>query len=404
MSVADVAVSQVVDSRRPLAGLRVLCLAEQYPGPYATLILADLGADVIMVERSPGGDPSRGLPAFFESLNRDKRSVVIDLKQPAGVDALHRLAATADVFIEGFRPGTVDRLGVGWEALREVNPRLVYLSISGFGQDGPYRLRPAHDLSIQAAAGLLAPASSQEIGFSGGLAIGDLTSGMFAVIGALSALRARDERGVGSYVDVSMMDCLVSLMTSQLGPALNRQPSPWLDEEPGYGVYPASDGLLTLSISQEQPFWRALCTELGMPEAGQMDVPTRRGRCEELRAQIADRISCETRAHWSDVFERAGVPFALVSELADVVDDPHIAARGLFVDLPAGADHPRRRHVRQPLAFDGEHYGPAGHMPRLGEHTLEVLAAAGFTPGELRDLVDAGAVGTAPPAQPSGER
>ena len=143
------------DAARPLAGMRVVSMAEQYPGPYATMIMSDLGAEVVIVERPGTGDPARQFPPFFAALNRGKRSVAIDMKTSEGVAALRRLVANADIFLEGFRPGTADRLGIGWEELRAVNDALVYVSISGFGQDGPYRLRPAHDLSYQAAAGLL---------------------------------------------------------------------------------------------------------------------------------------------------------------------------------------------------------------------------------------------------------
>jgi crotonobetainyl-CoA:carnitine CoA-transferase CaiB-like acyl-CoA transferase len=173
--------------RPPLTGVRILCLAEQYPGPYATLLLADLGAEVIIVERPGGGDPARLFPSFHGALNRNKRSLALDLKDEVDRARLFRLVETADVFMEGFRPGTISRLGFGPETLRAAHPRLVYVSISGFGQDGPYRDRPAHDLSYQAAAGLL----SQMTGTTAStppsdIAIGDLSSGLFAALGIVT--------------------------------------------------------------------------------------------------------------------------------------------------------------------------------------------------------------------------
>jgi crotonobetainyl-CoA:carnitine CoA-transferase CaiB-like acyl-CoA transferase len=377
----------------PLDGIRVVCLAEQYPGPFATLLLADLGADVLVVERPAGGDPSRVLPAFHEALNRNKRSVAIDLKSSAGLDTLRRLVEHADIFLEGFRPGTAERLGFGRDSLHALNPRLVYVSISGFGQDGPYRDRPAHDLSFQAVAGLLAPVDPNQGDLSGGLAIGDLTAGLFATIGALSGLQARERSQIGSYVDVSMMDCLVSLMTSKLVPLLNGEPNPWLDSEPGYGVYPASDGLLTLSISHEEKFWRSLCEVLDLPDAGRMDASARQRKCAALRTQIAERLSQHTRDHWSAVFDPAGIPFGPVNELDDVIDDPHVKARGLVATIAGDDVRSQRRHIRQPLKVNGSGHAPHKHVPKLGEHTRQVLAdMAGLSEAEITHLFDVGVV------------
>lgn len=378
------------ESKGPLAGLRVLCLAEQYPGPYATLLMSDLGAEVIVVERPGGGDPARSLPIFHESLGRNKSSVALDLKDPDGLDALLRLASASDVFLEGFRPGTADRLGFGWEALHTANPELVYVSISGFGQDGPYRTRPAHDLSFQAMAGLLADIAPDQVGFDGGIALGDLASGMFATIGALAALRQRERSAEGSYVDVSMMDCLISMMTSQVAPVANRASEEWLESEPGYGVYPTADGQITLSISVEEHFWRSLCDVLDMSVAHDMDVPARRANCEELRAAIAQRLAKHPTAHWETILDGARIPFGPVNSLQQVIDDPHVQDRGLLVEVPnAGHNGSTRVHVRQPLKFDGDGLGPSRSAPKLGAQTREVLTTvAGMAPDKVNDLVE----------------
>jgi len=361
----------------PLRGVRVVSMAEQYPGPYATLILADLGADVILVERPDGGDPARQFPAFFDSLNRNKRSVALDLKSPDGLGALRRLVAGADVFLEGFRPGTAERLGVGWDDLRAVNPRLVYVSISGYGQTGPYRLRPGHDLSYQAGAGMLFPqAESDEALPLSPVQVGDLSAGTLAATAVGVALFARERTGEGQYVDVSMFDGLVSWMTTALVPVMNRTGEPGFPIEAGYGVYRCGDGRwLSLSVAHEDHFWRRLCQVLGLPaDVGALEAPERRRRVEELRGLLAQRLAGRGRDAWVAALDAADVPCAPVAGLDEVAADPHVRARGLLVGSPAGDGRPGRRHVRQPLAFN-HRPGPAEvrPAPALGQHSAEVL-------------------------------
>ena len=367
----------------PLSGIVVLSLAEQYPGPYATLLMADLGADVILVERPSGGDPARQFPGFYEALNRNKRSVVVDLKSEQGRADLLRLVEAADVLLEGYRPGTMDRLGIGINRLHEVNPRLVIASISGFGQDGPYRDRPAHDLSYQATAGMLHELlPEQRTGPVSQLAIGDLSSGMFAMIGVLAALLQRDRTGKGSHVDVSMTDGLVSWMSTQLVPRLNGQPLAGLEHEPGYGVFRTADGLITLSVAHEDWFWKPLCAVLGMDDFATYTATERVANEHALRDRITDVLATKPRDEWVAILDEAGVPVGPVHSLDEVADDPHVRARGLVVEVPASGHGGGRRHVCQPLRFDGVAYGPTRHVPRLGEHTEEVLGrSAGSSAG-----------------------
>lgn len=370
----------------PLAGLRVLSLAEQYPGPYATLLLADLGADVVLVERPGDGDPSRQFAPFFESLARGKRSVALDLKDQEGVDALLALCRTADVLLEGYRPGTMDRLGVGYPQVHEVNPRLVYASISGFGQDGPYRDRPAHDVSYQAVAGHLYE-RLQHPGRSAapGLALGDLSAGLFAVVGVLSGLQQRERTGSGTHVDVSMTDGLVSLLTAHLMPVVNRLGPPAFPYEPGYGVFAAADGqLLALSVAHEDHFWRRLCAACELPELSGLRSAERLERHDELAERIAAQVGARGRSEWEQRLAEHDVPHAWVNALDDVPQDPQVRARGMFVTVPAEPDHPERVHVRQPLRFDGTAPGPQSHAPGVGAQTREILLAAGC-PEEIVD-------------------
>jgi crotonobetainyl-CoA:carnitine CoA-transferase CaiB-like acyl-CoA transferase len=377
-----------------LEGIKVLSLAEQYPGPYATLIVADLGADVILVERPSGGDPSRQFPAFFEALNRNKRSVALDLKSEEGKIAFLRIARDADVLLEGFRPGVMGQLGLGYEEVAAVNPGIVYASISGFGQDSPYRNRPAHDLSYQAAAGMLH--EQVEVGEPGPapkLCVGDLSSGMFAIVGVLTGLLTRQRTGRGTYVDVSMADGLVSWMTAQLVPAINCTGAPWFPKDPAYGVFRTADGsLLSLSVAHEDHFWRRLCGIVGMENVADLTSKERNERYEELAGRLAKGIAEKDRSELEEVLVKAGVPFGPVLGLEEVSQDEHVRARGLIVEVPEGDGRPSRKHVRQPLKLGGfEDGAPRRHSPRLGEHTREVLLAAGFADDEVNRLVAEGA-------------
>ncbi len=358
----------------PLAGLKVVSLAEQYPGPYATLLMADLGAEVILVERPGGGDPARQFPAFHEALNRNKRAVEIDLKSGAGRDALRGLLRDADVMLEGFRPGTMARLGFGWDAVSALNPRLVLVSISGFGQDGPYRDRPAHDLSYQAMAGLLFAQARSGVPLPAGeLAIGDLSAAMFATVGALSALHERARTGRGRHVDVSMTDGLVSWMSVLLGPAMNGAPLADIAAEPAYGTFRCADGrLLTLSIAHEDWFWRPLCALLGMEDAAGLGRAGRVAAGPALRARIAEALARAPRDDWAARLDAAGIAWGPLHDLDEVAADPHFVARGMFREVPDGRGG-TRRVVAQPLVFDGAHPGPERGTPAPGEGNAELL-------------------------------
>lgn len=360
----------------PLEGIRVLSLAQQYPGPFATLVMADLGAEVILVERPPEGDPARMQPDFHAALNRNKRSVALDLKTTAGRDALRSLIATADVLMEGFRPGTMDGLGFGYNDVAAINPRCVYVSISGFGQHGPYRDRPAHDLSYQAISGLLfRQAETGRIEPLPELAIGDLTAAMFAITGCLSALLERTKTNKGRHVDVSMTDGLVSWMAVSLSPLMNGGPPglAQINAEPGYGIYRCADGrLLSLSIAYEDWFWKPLCGLLEMPDAVNATHDERVQREAELRKRIGQAISGLPRAEWAALLDGAGIPWGAVNTLDEVVDDPHFRARGMFTQA-MDADGRRRWHVAQPLVFDGVRSGPVSGVPVVGEDNVALL-------------------------------
>jgi crotonobetainyl-CoA:carnitine CoA-transferase CaiB-like acyl-CoA transferase len=358
-----------------LEGLRVLTLAEQYPGPYATLLLADLGADVIIVERPNGGDPARMSPLFHAALNRNKRSVALDLKADADRASLTALIKSADVFMEGYRPGTMDRLGFGYRQVSAINRRIIYASISGYGQTGPYRDRPAHDLSYQGVAGLLAgQAAAGSTEAPHGLAIADLSSGMFAAVGILSAIVQRTRTGKGQHIDVSMTDGLVSWMSTQLGQQMNGGPGGPLISEPAYGLFKASDGkLLSLSIAYEDWFWTALCQAIGLESEARLTRAERAASAGALRDRIAGMIATDTRANWAPRLDAAGVPWGPVQDLDEVAHDAHFTERGMFATLQTQAGE--RRYVAQPIVFDGVRPRPTRDAPSVGEHNSEVLNA-----------------------------
>ena len=371
----------------PLAGVRVVSLAEQYPGPYATLLMADLGAEVVLVERPAGGDPARQFPPFHAALNRNKRSVTLDLKTDEGRERLRALIAQADVLLEGFRPGTMARLGFGYEQTQAINPRLVYVSISGFGQTGPYKDRPAHDISYQAIAGLMFQrARTGNTTQPDDLAIGDLSSGMFAALGTVSALYERARTGLGRHIDVSMTDGLVSWMSVMLGPVMNGQPLADIGAEPAYGIFRCADGrLLTLSIAHEDWFWSPLCELLGMPDAAALGRDQRVARAPELQARVAGALAAQPRDSWAAPLDAAGIPWGPVNDLDEVARDPHFQARGLFRDVPQ-AEGGSLRHVAQPLVFSGTHPGPVRGVPALGEGNAELFGAAGGPAGAATNL------------------
>ncbi|MCQ4150594.1 CaiB/BaiF CoA transferase family protein [Rhodococcus qingshengii] len=371
----------------PLAGIRVLSLAEQYPGPYATMILADLGADVILVERPNGGDPTRRFSGHFNGLNRNKRSVAIDLKSDQGKKILLELAATADVLIEGYRPGVLSRLGVGPETLQERYPRLVVCSVSSFGQTGPMGPRGGHDLSMQGIAGFVGgdpPAPAP-------LPLADLSSAMFAVIGIVTSLLDRARGREAAYIDISMLDALVSWRSTALVSSLNGlDPAPYPPDDPGYGVFEASTGqLITLSIAGEDHQWRALCETVGLLDLAELTTEAR----EAQAAEIVPRLKGAIRQHDWDKLEaelsRQGVGFGPVNDDQAVAEHPQVAAREVIVEVDDGSG---LIAVAQPIKFDGKRVRIRSRAPYLGEHSRDLLTEIGYDDIETASLFEASVI------------
>jgi len=368
-------------SRGPLSGFRILSLAFLYPGPFATMLLADLGAEVILVESPDGGDRTRRFPGHFEALNRNKRSVALNLKDPDGREAFLKLVATADVVLEGFRPGVMARLKLAPEDLRQYKPDLIFASISSYGQTGPLSLHGAHDLSLQAAAGLLnVPLGREAETPLPPLVLGDIAAANAAAFGIVCALLQRTRTGAGSTLDVSMLDSVVAWMAPQLVPAMNGlKPARLPPTDPGYGVFLSSDGVqFTLSISGEDGLWDALVRIVGLEDLAGQSEEQRIADREAIVPRLRHALASHPVAWLDQQFARHKVPFGPVNKFADVPSDPQVKARGMVVDFDA-AEAGTLRYIRQPLVFDGQPTTIHSRAPALGEHTVAVLRDAGVS-------------------------
>jgi crotonobetainyl-CoA:carnitine CoA-transferase CaiB-like acyl-CoA transferase len=356
------------------------------------MLLGDLGAEIIKVERPDGGDPARFLPGFFRSINRNKKSLTLDLKRPEAGDILRRLVERSDVLTEGFRPGVAGRVGMDYETLRKINPRLVYCSISGYGQEGPYRDLPGHDLNYMAMAGMLGSFKDAEGNLiAPGVAIGDLSSGMFAVIGIMAALAAREKTGRGQYVDVSMFDGLISWMSTLLGNYFAKAPFE-VGHDAGYGIFQASDGKpFTLGIAHENWFWDRLCAATGLELFQGLDAVERRVRRDELVLKLQDAFSRKPREAWIRILVDADVPVAPVKTLEDVVQDPHVVFREMIKEISLGSGESNFQ-VNFPIKLFDTPAEIRMPPPELGEHNEEILQWLGYSTGEIEGFEKGGIV------------
>lgn len=371
-----------------LSGVRVLDFSRFLAGPFGSMLLGDLGADVIKIEPPGRGDPMRQMPphflegesAYFLSINRNKRSVTLNLKEPAGREVFYDLVRTADVVYDNYRPEVVERLGLDYETLREINPRIIVCSISGFGQTSPHRDRPAFDLVLQAMSGAMSITGEPgRTPVRMGIPMGDLAGGMYAVQAICAALYAREQTGEGCFIDLGLMDCLTSLLTYVAQYYLAGGPVP----EPAgshhqsvvpYGVFATADGYLVIAIFTEK-FWHALCRALERPELAddpRFATNDRRLEHREELVEILDEIfRLRTTDEWLRRLEAEGVPSGPVHTVDKVLDDPQMAARNMLVQT----DHPLIGELPllgNPIKVAGmeEQYQPP---PLLGQHTEEVL-------------------------------
>jgi CoA:oxalate CoA-transferase len=378
------------DSMGPLTGLRVLDFSRVLAGPFSTALLADVGADVIKVE-PPQGDDYRhigpfigGESALFMSANRGKRSIVLDLKTPEGVRQALELAGTVDVVVENFRPGVADKLGIGYAALSAVNPRLVYLSISGFGQSGPMRDRPAYDLIVQAMSGLMSVTGDPNgpptmVGES----FGDLVAGLYGSWAVTSALWRRERTGQGCFIDLAMFDALLSLLPTNIcrylatGQVPQRVGNRHALSAP-FGVYRTADGHAAIAVLNERLFEQFAAT-IGQPELAEdprFQSDSERSTNEPaLRSAIERWSSKLTSAEVVARLSEAGIPVAPIMNVAEAVNSEQARERSLFRHDASGLPLPE-----QPVHFSGCVRGRPVSVPKLGEHTTEILASFAGSP------------------------
>ena len=385
----------------PLNGITILDLTRVLSGPYCTMLLADMGARVIKVEQPRSGDDTRhwGPPflgtesAYFLSINRNKESVTLDFKHPEGRAILDRLIAKSDVIVENFRPGALAKLGLDYASLAPAHPRLVYCSISGFGQTGPRRKEPGYDAVLQAEGGLMSITGSPDAPpVRVGVAIADIVTGMFAAQGVSMALHARERTGRGQLVDVSMLDTVAALLTYQAGIyfATDTPPVRLGNRHPTivpYETFSASDGDFVLAVGNDEQ-WRRFCEVAGLAAGEQF--ATNRGRVTgyaELRPIVAGVLRPHPRRYWIEKLTAAGVPCGSVRDLREVFSDPQLAAREMIVTMHHAAAGDIRV-LGTPIKLSDTPADMRAAPPTLGQHTDSVLAQdlglGGEVIGQLR--------------------
>lgn len=382
--------TQHPERRGPLAHLRVLDLTQFLSGPYLTQILGDLGADVIKVE-SPDGDMTRVLPphfvggqsAYYLSINRNKRSLAIDMKKAAGCELVRELALASDIVVENFRPGVLARLGLSYEDVSALKPAIIWCSISGFGQDGPYRDRPAYDMIVQAMSGGMSLTGEPDgHPVRSGIPLGDLAAGMYGAIGILAAHAEAVRTGHGKCIDVGMLDCQVSMLCYQAAYYLASGQAPGRqgrghDSIPTYRAFACGDGMEVAITANTERMWQGLCEVLGLAQlvtderfsVNERRYANRKALWDILEAAFREKSASE----WVDALVAAQIPAAVVNTLDRSLTDPQVLHRGMVLDL----EGPNGEHLRvagNPIKFNGEAEPAYRYPPNLGTDNNSVLS------------------------------
>lgn len=392
----------------PLSGITVLDLTRVLSGPYCTMVLADLGARVIKVEHPGKGDDTRqwGPPfvgaesAYFLSVNRNKESLTLDFKHPQGRGVLERLIDRADVLVENFKPGTLDRAGFGWEAVHARVPRLVYASISGYGQTGPRRSEPGYDAVIQAEGGLMSVTGDGEgPPYRLGVAISDIVAGLFTAHGIMAALYARTQNGEGQRVDIGMLDTTAALLTYQAGNyfATGQVPVRLGNRHPTiapYQTFATADGEMIVAVGNDA-IWRRFCPAIDRPDLAEdprfLTNKDRMAHYDALEAELGRALVTRTRDEWTMRFRAANVPCGGVRDVGEVLADPQLAAREMVAMLPH-ATVGQTRVVGTPIKLSATPGSLRTAPPTLGQHTDAVLTELGYDRTMIDSLKSAGAV------------
>lgn len=393
-------------NKGPLNGIRVIDATHMLAGPYSTWLLACLGAEVIKVERPNGGDYTRGVAPFkddgsvyFNSVNRNKRSLTLNLKEEEGKAVLRQLLSTADVFVENNRAGAMERLGFGYETVREYNPGVVYASISGFGQDGPYKHLPSFDVVAQAMSGMMS-ITGEEFGPPArvGISLGDIGSGLFTTVGVLAALvdKARNG-GTGAFIDISMLDCQLAMMENavarflQVGDVAKRLGSRHALIAP-FQAFPTADEPIAICVDTEEQ-WQRMC--VAMERAAWIDDPLLRDG--PLRAQnhahleplMMTRLKDFGREYWIKTLQAADVPCSPINTVAEAIADPQVQHRGMIVEVPAQSGN---RYVKHPLHMPYTGMVDEQPSPSLGQHSSSVLKELGYSDDQISSFKAQGVI------------
>ena len=389
---------------KALNGVRVLDMTRALAGPYCTLMLGDYGADVIKIEMPGRGDDTRhwgppyinGESAYFLSINRNKRSLTLNLKDPKGKDIFMQLAKVADVVVENFTPGVVDRLGIDYATIRDLNPGIIYSSISGFGQTGPYRKKPAYDQMMQGLGGIMSLTGEpmgepQKIG----VALTDIGAGMLSAYAVMTALFHRERTGQGQYIDVSMLDLQVAWLTYQAATyfATGAPPARVGAAHPNlvpYQAFKCADGkYVNVAVGNER-FWQRFCKAMGREDLVDMpEYAQNRDRVdhrEQLVTLLQQEFQNSPAHHWVDILEDAGVPCGPINDLADVFSDPQVKEREMLLQV----NHPTAGEIKQtgiPIKFSSTPGAIDAPPPMLGQHSQDILLELGYSLEDIQALI-----------------
>jgi len=377
-----------------LEGIRIIDLSRLLPGPYCTLLLADLGAEVYKIEQPETGDYARTMrPGLFYMANRNKKSVTLDLRKESAKRVFYRLVEHCDVVVEGFRPGGAEKLGVGYEQLQRINPKIIYSSISSYGQTGPYRLLPGHDVNFQALTGAMSIKSQVDFPpVRSGIAVADLSSGILAAFSILSALLARERTGEGQYLDVSMADCLFSwvsfrawdyifhdrdMATSHVGPAND--------------IFTTADGRqISLGVGAEEHFWKELCKTMEKEELlgdpRYLSDALRRENSQSLHGILKEIFKGKTFEEWSKLLTGKGIPWAPVKSLREAFEDRHFREREMISEIFVKDLGRNIKQVPFPVKMSKTPAKLKTSPPSIGENTLEILTWLGYSKDDISAL------------------